>query len=424
MMRETKNQFCLTRAAAMNPRGARSKYPSVAFILATLLSASISARAEEMIPKKSVTDLAVLSNLALVSAGNTARLQRALAKARRGGTVTIGTIGGSITAGASASQPSKNYPNLVAKWWRDHFPSATIKLVNAGIGATCSDFGAHRVKRDLLAQQPDFVIVEYSVNDYTFPLNKETMEGLARQILNAPGQPGLMMLFMMNSDGSNRQAEHSLIGVHYNLPMISYHDALWPEIQAGRLAWSDISPDPVHPNDRGHQYCADFIGAFLNQVLASLPADSALPAIPAVPAPLVSDVFEHTALWYAADIPPAETNGWSIGPEMAAYGKCRQASTAGSVIAFDFEGTTVGILYYKVKGAMGKARAQVDTETPVEMDAYFDQTWGGWNPYQLVASHLKPGRHRLRIEVLNDKNPASTGHLFQINAIMAAGTGR
>jgi hypothetical protein len=50
----------------------------------------------------------------LLSAGDTARLQQAIAKAGRGETVTIGVIGGSITQGASASQPEKRYGDLVA----------------------------------------------------------------------------------------------------------------------------------------------------------------------------------------------------------------------------------------------------------------------------------------------------------------------
>ena len=36
---------------------------------------------------------------------------------------------------------------------------------NAGIGGTTSEFGAARVGTDLLEERPDFVIVEFSVND-------------------------------------------------------------------------------------------------------------------------------------------------------------------------------------------------------------------------------------------------------------------
>ena len=42
----------------------------------------------------------------VVSGGHTARLQQVLAKAQRGEAVTVGVIGGSITAGAKARQAS------------------------------------------------------------------------------------------------------------------------------------------------------------------------------------------------------------------------------------------------------------------------------------------------------------------------------
>ena len=119
----------------------------------------------------------------LVSTGDPARLQHALAKARRGEAVTVGVIGGSITQGAGASQAEKRYGELVAAWWRQTFPKASIRFVNAGIGATGSDYGALRVQRDLLSQHPDFVVVEYAVNNPNTQAAAETLEGLIRQIL-------------------------------------------------------------------------------------------------------------------------------------------------------------------------------------------------------------------------------------------------
>ena len=66
---------------------------------------------------------------------NTDRLFHVFAKARRGEPITVGVIGGSITAGAMASATEKNYASLVTQWWRQTFPKSNIRLVNAGIGA-------------------------------------------------------------------------------------------------------------------------------------------------------------------------------------------------------------------------------------------------------------------------------------------------
>ena len=197
----------------------------------------------------------------VVSMGDTARLQHALAKARRGEPVTVAVIGGSITAGAKASRPEKNYGGVLAQWWRQTFPKAKIELVNAGIGATGSNYGALRAQRDLLARRPDFVVIEYAVNDGNSQASAESLEGLVRQVLKQPNQPAVVLLFMMNHSGNNAQEWHGKIGEHYGLPMLSFRDALWPEIQAGRLKWDEVEADMVHPNDRGHEYRILGLGA-------------------------------------------------------------------------------------------------------------------------------------------------------------------
>ena len=63
----------------------------------------------------------------------------------------------------------------------DQFPKATVKFVNAGIGATGSNYGALRAERDLLSHQPDFVVVEYAVNDGNAAAFAATLEGLLRR---------------------------------------------------------------------------------------------------------------------------------------------------------------------------------------------------------------------------------------------------
>ena len=108
--------------------------------------------------------------------------------------LTIGVIGGSITAGARASDFYKTaYAPLVAEWFREKFPDVEVRFVNAGIGATNSVFGAHRVDQDLLTAKPDFVIVEFSVNDRDEMRAKSSYEGLIRKILKSEGKPAVSL---------------------------------------------------------------------------------------------------------------------------------------------------------------------------------------------------------------------------------------
>lgn len=353
----------------------------------------------------------------LVSAGNTARLQHVLAKARRGETVTVAVIGGSITQGAKASKPEDRYGNRIAAWWQTTFPKAKVEFVNAGIGATGSNYGSLRAQRDLLTHRPDCVVVEYSVNDGDAEPAAHSMEGLVRQILAQPNFPAVVMLFMVNRKGGSAQAWHAKVGRHYGLPMVSYRDVVWPEIEAKRLAWDQVSPDDVHPNDLGHTRAAQFVTTFLAQTLAKLPADGQLPAIEKIPAPLFTDLFEHTALCEAGDLQPTVNHGWDFD----ATNKCWRSAVPGSVIEFQVRGKQVYFMYFRIKKAMGQAKVQLDDAKPQLCEAWFDQTWGGYRVSDVIGKDLPPGPHRVRVELLTTKNAGSSGHEFRILGLGAAG---
>ena len=368
-------------------------------------------------------DEAAILQRSLVSMGDTSRLQHVLAKAGRGESVVVGVIGGSITGGAMASTPELAWGSLVAKWWRETFPKAAITFVNAGIGATGSDLGTHRAQAHLLNRNPDVVMVEYAVNDPRAPICTETLEGLLRQILKQPNQPAVLLLFTMDRQGLNAQEFHSVLGRHYGLPMASFRDALWPEIEAHRIAWKDVEADEIHPNDRGHAYCARFLTNICDKVLTELPADEKLPARPMLPEPYTSDLFEQATLYNAGTLQPTQNNNWEVfeDPQFAGfYGKGWKSATPGSELEFEVEGAVVSVLFYRIKGAMGIASAHVDDGPSVNMDAWFSADWGGYTPFQLIARDLPPGRHMLRITLLDEKNPSSTGHEFRIYAVLVA----
>ena len=126
----------------------------------------------------------------------------------------FGVIGGSITGGAAATN-GNSYSVLVLKWLKEQFPDADIEYVNAGIGATGSQFGVHRAERDLLSKNPDFVIVEFSVNDRSNEYRCETYEGLIRKIINWNPETAILGLNTMDFNGDNVQEEHNEILSHY-----------------------------------------------------------------------------------------------------------------------------------------------------------------------------------------------------------------
>ncbi len=257
----------------------------------------------------------------LISPGNTARLRRVMQKAANGDPIVVGFIGGSITEGAGSSLRNKRYADQIYNWWKMHFPKSDITYVNAGIGGTPSSYGVFRSKPHLNSKKPDFVLIEFAVND--LELDAETvpyMEGLIRKAFDQDNDPAVMLLFMMTSSvesddsvprpwlamngkpfvykkrayGLNVQNYQIPLGQHYDLPMISFRDVVFPFIKEGYFKWHEIIFDNVHPNDFGHTFAAKLVTHFLDSVHEENIHGDPIRAIPPVPRPFKTDKYEKT----------------------------------------------------------------------------------------------------------------------------------
>lgn len=349
----------------------------------------------------------------LLHSGNTGRLHRFFARARAGETLTVGAIGGSITEGAAASCPEKRYAHRIFHWLKTQYPRANWHFVNAGIGATTSLYGAFRVKEHLLRHQPDLVLVDFSVNDGNHVPYGETYEGLLRQILAEPQKPAVLLFAMMWKGGVNAQDTHAPVARHYNLPYLSFRDAFWPEVEAGRIRWETLITDDVHPNDEGHGCIANMAKHYLENLPSADDEDS-------LPAPLHSDLFARVRWLPAEHWQPSQVEGWEQ-KEGNFLGPWWESATPGSEIIIEAEGTAFCLFFWRIKGDMGRLSVQVDHREPVELEGWFEADWGGYLCAEQVASKLEPGRHLLRLRLLESHNPESQGHRFCVYGLGAAG---
>lgn len=321
---------------------------------------------------------------AIMSEGNLARLAAAMKKARDGGEVTVGVIGGSITQGSLASVPDNCYASKFADWWRNKFPEAKVNFVNAGIGGTDSYLGVHRVDEQLLAYDPDVVIVEFSVNDTDKLMNSFSYESLVRKILSHSTEPAVMLLFTTMDNGTSMQDTHKATGQAYNLPMISYHDAVYPEVAAGTLAWADISPDNIHPNDAGHDIINQIVSRYLDGVYDRLD-DIADEPIKLTAKP--SDYFAQAHTVSAADITPISSEGFEVvEKDFYAQFPNNWKTTSGGSLTFEVECRNFGVFFMcTTDGKSGRYEVYVDGELKTVLDADFT---GGWGNYGSAKSAL------------------------------------
>lgn len=349
--------------------------------------------------------------------GDLSRLADVLRRARAGEDITIGVIGGSITQGYSASNmETKSYASLLRDWWVETFPDSEITYVNAGIGGTSSYLGVHRVYEDLLVYEPDFVVVEFSVNDGNDFFYKKSYENLVRRILTAESEPAVMLLFMTMEDGTSAQDNDATVGFGYGLPMLSYRNAVLQEIEEGSFAWSDISPDNIHPNDMGHAIVGELFDLYLSSVYYGL--DEMEEGItPFNASVMTKEVYMDAALLDSQDITPDELGSFVEQNINYTYPNDWYTEDGEEGIRFTVEAANIGIMYQRfINGSGGQFEVYIDDEYCMTLNADFPGGWGNAIETTEVYSTSEKAVHTIEIRKKED----STGSVFALLGLLVS----
>jgi lysophospholipase L1-like esterase len=346
--------------------------------------------------------------------GDLSRLAAVLRKAMKGDEITVGVIGGSITQGSAATKNENSYAYLIYRWWVEAFPGTKVNFVNAGIGATNSYYGVHRVEKDLLANNPDIVIVEFSVNDSNTTFYKETYEDLIRKILKQENNPAVILLFNTMEDGTSAGPAHLHVGFKYEIPRISYREAVLPEIEAGTFTWKDISPDNIHPNDKGHAIIGELLWNFLNSVLDRI---DTIPEeiIPFGEEPFFREAYRDATVFDNELIEPIKLGSFEKIDSIDRYQNVWSTKTGEESIIFETEAMNIGIMYYKTVGGLsGQYDVYVDGEYKATLNGDFS---GGWGNYAETVEIYRSTERRLHnIEIRKSKD--STGSEFSLLGLL------
>lgn len=350
---------------------------------------------------------------AIANRGNLFRLKQVMRRAEAGEPVKVGFIGGSITMGCLATEPELCYAYRVYEWWQEKFPKTEVSYINAGIGATTSQFAAARVEKDLLDQKPDVVFVEFSVNDDANEFFMETYESLIRKIYTFDQNTAIIIINCVRyDDGGSAEVWHAKVARYYELPQISMQRSIYPEVAAGRISAEEITADYLHPNDIGHKLVAGVIESFLEEVYTEREQKEAEAE---EKAPLTEASYQHAVRYRNDNCDPVITGGWKKDmekqnaiTEVFRYGWT--AKEPGSFITFEISGSEIAIQYKKcVKHPAVVAEAVIDGDESqvIKLDANFEETWGDCLFLQTVLRHGKDGKHEVKIRIPVDCGPVA-----------------
>ncbi|MBE5983099.1 MAG: SGNH/GDSL hydrolase family protein [Paenibacillaceae bacterium] len=372
---------------------------------------------------EAVTDQEIADN-SVYSKGNLSRLINVFKKAYRGESVTISYLGGSITNGSSADPKETNcFAYRTTQWWKKTFPNAKINYVNAGIGATDSYLGVHRVAQDVLFKNPDLVVVEFSVNDYRSH-NQESYESLLRRILKYKTKPAVVALcltqFSQEGQCINYSQYHKIIADHYNVSVISYGDVVGPRLENGTLQWNQLGPsnDFTHPNNAGHKIISRCLNCFYQKVLEEMKSQSDGDfGIYEMPEDTLTEsryengeILDHRS-GSKAGISISGSNVSRVTVENAQFPYGWQTDTGADITVTIENATNIGLIYYGgMEKSYGIFDVYVDDRYIDTIDTYFYGSWGSHADYKLLLTNGTTGQHTVRIM----KNEYSQGNKFII----------
>ena len=347
--------------------------------------------------------------------GDTTRLANKLKEAKdtsNDKTWNIVFLGDAITAGSSAAGNQYNFVGLFTNWWKENYNKKTV-VTNAGIGATNTYFGVHRTDRDVLSHEPDIIFIEF-INDSGNNFYQKTTESLVRKCLAYKSNPAVVLVEMSLEGGGNTIEQHVPIAEKYGVPVLSYHDAIYPEVEAGNINFKSskgrsgdkdgLSPDGTHPNNWGHAMVAQMIENFITKVSETADQAGEITPFDENSESITGDIYKEAHIvdtstpkeyksemkGFAEESTPWNfQNGWS-------------ASKAGDTITFEMEFRNLGMLYYKtVKGGTGSVEVSVDGGDGVVVSGDFPNGWGDYTADTEVYTSDAKAKHTVTVTVLD-----------------------
>lgn len=188
-------------------------------------------------------------------------LRAVMDRMAHGAPTSVVFFGGSITWGATATDPLRtSWRALVERELRRRHPRTPLTAVDAAVGGQPSELGVFRMDRDVLPYEPDLVFIEFTVNDGNRPGAAESMEGIIRKLrMHLPHTAIVPVVFGYAGPRtyvSAARPAHLRVFAHYGLPVIDAVPPVQRQVQAG-LKLTAFLTDGTHPNDQGYRLYAD-----------------------------------------------------------------------------------------------------------------------------------------------------------------------
>ncbi len=319
--------------------------------------------------------------------------------------INIVYLGGSITQGAGVSDKSQCWVNRIGEYFKEEYSDKTINNYNAGLGGTGSDMGIMRLEKDVLSKNPDYVFVEFAVNDIGKSAASRHMESIVRSLQSLPEVPYVTFVYTASYDSANlclrnNSPAHQVVADYYGIPAVD----MKPDLEDAILSTGTMDDtdnvkkwlvDLTHPT-------ADGYDVYYKAVRSALESGNYYKKPEIRSEKLDINSYPLSTQWFAARDATA-TGEWTEN-ENPSYGCGFTSSTAGDTLEYTFYGSVLGI-QHRIGKECGQYTLNIDGKDIGTIDTYYSKTTSqGVLGYQNFA--LGAGEHRVKITVLDSKNAA------------------
>lgn len=356
-----------------------------------------------------------------------------LIAAMRENRLTIGFMGGSITAGdANSGGMESNWPLFIQNWFLSDYPALRLKICNAASGGTDSLSGLMRMDRDILRYDCDLVFVEYAVNDYyEDPAMAEERffaeEGLIRKLRKAGCDVVLVYTYrrQMHRDMMSgrvppiiRQLEE--LAEHYGLSSVWSGLHALNQLNRGRItfeSWLPIAGQTLHPDYYGSMIYAEPVIELLGSELERENKGAPLKAV--LPPPLKAKQYENIKSISFSDCDFAAP--WCVQRELKIpwFDEVLCTCADGASLRFRFSGRALmisvnfgkrcGYIEYSIDGGAWK-RVSIPRADWVPVK--------DWSTAVLLEKDLPLAEHSVVLRSVFENDDNCLGSECKINSIM------
>jgi sialidase-1 len=341
----------------------------------------------------------------------------------------IAFLGGSITANGG-------WRDSICHYFQAKFPETDFDFIAAGIPSMGSTPHAFRLTRDVLGKgKVDLLFVEAAVNDRgNGRSNTEqvrAMEGIVRHSRESNPYMDIVMMHFVDPEKMREYRtnivppeieNHEKVAGHYGVSTINLAREVTDRIDNGEFTWEKDFRD-LHPSPFGQQVYYHSMRSFLDTCLMGFKSDNQSVAAYPMPARLDNASYDKGILILPVEAKSAK--GWFLNEHWEPSDKASTradftgvpmliAEEKGKALNFDFEGNAVGIAVAAGPDA-GSIKYRIDKGEWEKLDLY--TKWSGklhlpW--FYTLGAGLKPGKHRVQIKLLKEKNNPDKGNACRI----------